>query len=83
MTDLTPEAEDFIANLRGAMTLEREIRPMLAAIEQAAVARDRAGLVEVVARGLAAIYDHDDWPVPPMGPQEMARRILAIPEAQS
>ena len=37
MSELTPESEALVANLRGGMTLEREIRPMLAAIEAAAV----------------------------------------------
>jgi hypothetical protein len=92
---LTPESEEFIEDARligvldGAMgSNEPYWRDSLAAIEAAAIARDREGLVERVAQAFWAQQYRpfgrwDDGPIANRF-REQARRLLALdaPEAQ-
>jgi hypothetical protein len=96
VTDLTPESlaeyvrEHRCYAARSDVSIADWDRGV-AAIEAAAIARDREGLVEVVARGLLIENSHDArawWRVDDVGFRartEAARRLLELdaPEAQS
>jgi hypothetical protein len=88
MTDLTPESEALLAHPPGYMGVwhqsdgrREDLRKRLAAIEAAAIARYREGLVEVVVRNMHS----DDWDgAGGCECESVARRLLALdaPEAQ-
>jgi hypothetical protein len=93
MTDLTPESEYLVATIDEDTTLD-ELRSHLVAIEAAAIARDREGLVEPFLTGLRAVVRRElAWAG--MNAYERraradiidieARRLLALdaPEAQA
>jgi cob(I)alamin adenosyltransferase len=94
MTDLTPESEYLVATIDEDTTLD-ELRSHLAAIEAAAIARDREGLVERVAQHLCDYMremSSDPWrPWDDLLPEaralwlEDAATLLALdaPEAQA
>jgi hypothetical protein len=88
MTDLTPESEYLVATIDEDTTLD-ELRSHLAAIEAAAIARDREGLVERVAQYIPGrVMKMFTWADCDEATREQyraeARRLLALdaPEAQ-
>jgi Ser/Thr protein kinase RdoA (MazF antagonist) len=87
---LTPESEAMLSDVcrmdMTKMPLDRSpqnIRKRLAAIEAAAIARYAEGLVQVLSDFLLCIPDgaieHENHP---RWQERLARRLLAIPEAQ-
>lgn len=92
-TPLTPESEDAVAYwMSDGDDIHRDaFRKDMRLIEAAAIARDRAGLVEVVARNISLkLFGYPSWEVEDESYREShrreARRLLALDaldEAQS